>query len=303
MTHSKTLYKKTLARYCLCFLVFYLAGCWLQEKPVNVSLKKRQPLKRDVLFRSIYDLKIAIDPSSIFGQDIGDYFDFADYLSRKLDLRVHVVFKKSPYAVSGLLKYGEADAAFIGAGTYSREKDDLKAEIVAAPEMFGKVGCFVYVLASKDSGIKKMDDLKGKIFAFTNAPSNTGKNAVVSLLLDMKEKPETFFKQYVYTYNHYSSIRAVAEKKVDAASVSSCAFELIKKIDPAVISGLNIIFKSRLYPTSPFVVRSDIEPELKNRLKEVLLNMHKDLEGRRILGRMSIDKFVALDEDSYADII
>jgi phosphonate transport system substrate-binding protein len=50
------------------------------------------------------------------------------------------------------------------------------------------------------------------------------------------------------------------------------------------------------------VVRPWVAPELKKRLRDVLLSAAKDPEGKEILAGMMIDRFVAGDDKNYDTI-
>ena len=63
-----------------------------------------------------------------------------------------------------------------------------------------------------------------------------------------------------------------------------------------------IIRVSDAYGIPPVVVRPSLDLNLKAKLKEILLNMHKEKEGREILNSMFIDKFVEVDDSAYDSI-
>ena len=63
-----------------------------------------------------------------------------------------------------------------------------------------------------------------------------------------------------------------------------------------------IIKISPAYGIPPVVVRPGLERDLKERIQRILLDMHNHPEGRLILEKMQIDKFVEVDDSNYDSI-
>ena len=150
--------------------------------------------------------------------------------------------------------------------------------------------------------MKRFDDLRGKTFAFSDPDSNSGKLVPTYMLSRMNETPDTFFKKYVFTYGHDKSIKAVAERLVDGAAVDSLVWDYLDKTDPEYTSQTKIILKSPPYGIPPVVVRPGLDGKMKERLKDIFLNVHNDEAGREILKGMMIDRFVPANDSAYASV-
>jgi phosphonate transport system substrate-binding protein len=140
------------------------------------------------------------------------------------------------------------------------------------------------------------------VFAFADPKSNSGKLVPTYMLARMNETPDSFFARYVFTYGHDQSIRSVAEKLVDGAAVDSLIWEYSAHKNPKLTDQTRIIARSDPYGIPPVVVRPGLDPELKERLKNILLSASADAEGRKILAGMMIDRFVAGDDGNYDTI-
>jgi phosphonate transport system substrate-binding protein len=154
----------------------------------------------------------------------------------------------------------------------------------------------------KDSNINRFAELRGKTFIFVDPISNTGKTYPTCLLKRLGETPETFFKEYLYSYAHDTSIRAVAEGLVDAAAVDSLIWNYMEKNGSRFTKNTRLIKTSPPYGIPPVVVRPTLEKGLKKKIKEILLDMHNHEKGRDILEKMSIDRFVQIDDSNYDSI-
>lgn len=230
------------------------------------------------------------------------YKKLADYIGKKLGRDVILVDRKGYSAINALLKSGEVDFAFICGGPYVDGHGEFGLELLAAPMVKGETVYYSYIIVNKNSQINKLEDLRGKKFAFTDPLSNTGYLVPYFMLKKIGETPDRFFGSYKYTYAHDKSIRAVAEGLIDGAAVDSLIWEYLNEIHPEITSNTKIIIRSEPYGIPPVVVRPGIDPELKKRLKEVFLKAHLDEEGKEILHGMMIDRFVEIEDSAYDSI-
>jgi len=228
------------------------------------------------------------------------YKDLVDYISKQSGYKVEFKQRKTYFEVNELLTEKKLDFAFICTGAYLEAQINKRPiELLAVPVVNGKSYYQAYVIVNTDSEFRKIDDLKGASFAFTDPLSNTGYLYVVNYLKGIKTTPEKFFNRIIFTYAHDYSIQAVKRKLVDGASVDGLVYEYLEKFEPKKIEGLRIINKSKEFGIPPFVVRKDLDQQIKSKLRKVLLNMHQDPEGKMLLKKIMIDKFIEVDESIY----
>ena len=60
--------------------------------------------------------------------------------------------------------------------------------------------------------------------------------------------------------------------------------------------------KSPPYAIPPLVVPRDLAPELKEKLRQAVLNAHTDPRGQAILRQMKIDRFVVIADGAYESV-
>ncbi len=228
------------------------------------------------------------------------YKQLIDYVGKKLDMPIEMVQRENYDEMDTLLERGEVQVAFVCSGPYVKDHEKFGAELLVAPQSYGKPFYNAYIIVHKDSAIHDMAGLKGKKFAFTDPKSNTGK--IVPTYMVAKEfhtTPEKFFGEVIYTRSHDKSVEAVAKKVVDGASIDSLIYDYTVKKNPVYTSQTKIIRKSPSYGIPPLVVRKGMDPELKNKLRTILLNMHTDPEGKAILDGIMVDKFIVPKDSDY----
>ena len=230
------------------------------------------------------------------------YKALLDYIGDRLKMKVNFIEKESYAGTNNLLAEDKVDVAFVCGGPYIDGHDKFGLELLVAPQVDGRTTYHSYIIVQKDSDINNFEELKGKTFAFVDPISNSGKLYPTYLLKQMNETAETFFKEYIYSYAHDTSVRAVAERIVDAGAVDSLIWNYMQKNGSPFTKNTRIIKTSPHYGIPPVVVRPTLEKGLKGKIKQILLDMHHNEKGQEILEKMSIAKFVQIDDSSYNSI-
>lgn len=284
------------------FIFITLAGCSVDDDATEVDLSKREVIKTEAKKTRGAALRIALGGMITPREGFAYYKRLLDYIGEKTGREVEFVDREDYAEINSLLKAGKIDVAFVCGGPYVEGHNDFGMELLVAPYAYGGTVYYSLLIANKVSGIASLEDLRGKTFAFTDPMSNTGTLVPTYMLAGIHETPDSFFKEYDYTYAHDKSIQAVAEGIVDGAAVDSLIWEYAKRTNPKYTSRTKIIKKSPPYGIPPVVVRPGLGKELKKELRHVFLNIHRDNKGRDILKEMMIDKFVPIEDSAYDSI-
>lgn len=230
------------------------------------------------------------------------YQEIIDYIGQQINQPVQMVHRRTYEEMDLLLEKGEVKIAFICSAPYVRDRQKFGLGLLAAPRVNGKASYQSYIIVHNESPIKSFPELKGKVFAFTDPRSNTGRLYPAYLLRTMETTPEHFFSKYIYSYSHNKSVELVAKRVVDAAAVESLVYEYMLKKDSPYAKLVKVIKRSPLFGIPPVVVTKDLDPVIRSKVKAALLNMHKTDKGRSILTAMMIDDFVEVSDSEYDSI-
>jgi phosphonate transport system substrate-binding protein len=283
--------------------LLFLYGCTQEGDTRVVDFTKTIPVARPGQgTASQPSLRVAVGAMVSPKETFVYYRQLLDYLGHKLGREVELVQRKTYGEVNELIGKGQIDLAFICSGPYATGKGKYGFELMATPEVQGSHFYRSYLIVNQDSRIERLEDLKGRIFAFTDPDSHTGKLVPTFWLAEKQERPESFFGKVIYTYSHDNSILAVAKGLVDGAAVDGLIWEFYQHKNPALTSSTRVIRKSEAYGIPPVVASHSFPPELKDPVRKVLLSMHEDPEGQKILRELMIDRFVAAQEQWYDSI-
>ena len=282
------------------FVSFGSAGCG-KEQPKKIVLDSAPPVV-DAPPAAAKPVRIAVGGMITPKEGMGYYRDFLRYIQEKIGRNVEYVDREGYAEINEMLKNSQLEAAFVCSGPYVDGHDQFGLELLAAPQAYGATVYYSYIIVPKGSAVTSFAGLRGKRFAFTDPLSNTGKLVPTYMLARMRETPESFFKETIFTKAHDRSIKAVAQGVVDAAAVDSLIWEYLNAMSREFTAKTRILEKSPPYAIPPIVVPRDLAPELKEKLRQAVLNAHTDPKGLEILKKMRIERFVAIPDSAYDSV-
>ena len=284
------------------FLIFFL-GCSrggdTKVVDFSITVQVARPGERPSADRY---LRVAVGAMISPKETTVYYRQILDYISSHIGKESELIQRKTYDEINELFGKGEIDLAFICSGPYANSKDKYGFELLATPQVKGSHFYHSYLIVNKNSPFHRLEDLRGRIFAFTDPDSNTGKLVPTYWLAQAGENLGTFFGKTIYTYSHDNSIMAVAKGLVDGAAIDGLIWEYYDYKNSSLTSQTRIIRKSEPYGIPPIVAHRDADPELKDRIRQFLFSMHEDPEGQRILAELMIDRFIAPREQWYENI-
>lgn len=228
--------------------------------------------------------------------------EWSRYMEKHSGLKTELRFARSYDEIRSMIETGGVDFAYVCGATFVELDQSGAAEILAVPLSHGRAEYYSLMIARKEGGIKKLADLENKIFAFSDPKSNSGTIAPAYNVIMEGHCPKNFFKRMVFTYDHGESIRAVLEGFADAASVDSLVYESFTLRYPQKAAQLKIIERFGPYPITPIVYRHELSLAKTKSLLTAIENMSKNPEGKSILKKLSVERFVAGPIPDYAPI-
>jgi phosphonate transport system substrate-binding protein len=263
-----------------------------------VNLTNLQPLPTPAN-SEIKPLRVAI--AAVFSPQgsAESYAPLLDYLSAKLGRPVERVQRRTYAEVNDLLRTGDVDLAFVCTSSYLLGKEQFGLELLVAPQVNGTATYHANIIVPSKSPAQKLSDLEGKVFAFTDPTSFSGRIYPTYLLAQIGVTPETFFGKTFFTYSHDKAIYAVADGQADGASVDSLVYDFALKRDPSLAGKVRLIHVSPAFGIPPVVVSPSIRPQLRAELTDLLLGMNLDTAGHAALAALDYDGFVLVKDEDY----
>jgi len=183
----------------------------------------------------------------------------------------------------------------------ANERSQAEAVCVTAANTDSAV-YYSYLVTHVDSGIKNIEDIRGKTMSFVD-PASTSGNLVprATIVANLGVKPEDIdtgvFSSVQFAGSHENSFLAAANKSVDVAAVSSSTY--VKTIDKGLVKAedIHIIFKSDPIPSSPVAVYGGLPEDLKAKIIEFFHTY--DNPEYFTLRKEEGKKFIPVDDAMY----
>ena len=158
-------------------------------------------------------------------------------------------------------------------------------------------------IASKDSGINSLEDLKGKTLSFGSQSSTSGHLMPRSFLLAAKIDPDKDLKRVSFSGAHDATIAAVASGKVDAGALNISVWNKFvedKKVDPTQVK---VIYTTPPYFDYNWTVHADMPATLRDKIAQAFLDLNPSTpQGAEILKLQRAAKFVPTRVENYNGI-
>jgi phosphonate transport system substrate-binding protein len=286
--------------HLLLLLALALTACAPAQGAVlpHVDLSVRTPLPHAAP-GEIAHLRVGVAAILSPQGTVESYSELTAYLAEKMGRPVDLLQRRTYAEFNDMVEKSQVDLAFICTNSYVVGNEQFGMELLVAPEINGESVYYSQLIVPASSAAQSMADLRGKVFAFTDPMSFTGRIYPVYLLQQMGETPERFFQRTFYTYSHDRAIEAVAAGVADGAAVDSLVLDYALQRNPELASRLRIIHTSAAFGIPPVVVPPTLSPRQKAQLRDLLLTMHEDTAGQAVLRELGIDRFVAIDNTAY----
>ena len=228
-----------------------------------------------------------------------------EYLTKKTGVKVEFTILSRYGNIVERFSTEKMDGAFFGSFTGALAIKKLGVVPLVRPvNLDGSSTYHGYLFARKDSGIKSVKDMKNKRMAFVDKATTAG---YIFPLAYLKENgitdTEHFFRDEIFTGSHDAAIKAVLDRKADIGAAKNTVYDREKLLDPRIGSELIIIAKSSSVPSNGLCVRSDLNDSLKNKLRTVLLSLHTDPAGDKVLKQFGALRFIETTAGDYQPVL
>ena len=215
-----------------------------------------------------------------------------DHLKTTLGVEKVSFFPAADYdgVIQGLLG-GTLDYAELGASGYAKiylENAEAVEPILTTVQTDGSTGYHSIMVARKDSGITKIEDLKGKKLGFADPDSTSGYLVPLVTLPEAIGGPvKEFFGETGFGGGHENLVLEVVKGTFDAGTTWGSGVgefkdgytsgNLRKMVDKGILDMNDLVelWKSPLIPNGPIVVRSSMNDDMKTKFKQFMMDLPK----------------------------
>jgi phosphonate transport system substrate-binding protein len=247
--------------------------------------------------------RVTTIPEEAATEQVRKFAPIATYLEKKLGLKVEFTpVADYPAAVEALVNK-KVDMVWFGGFTHVQAQIRSGGKIIPIAQREEDTKFQSVFIAKTDSGIRKLEDLKGKQISFGSQSSTSGHLMPRHFLLQAKIDPDKDFKRIAYSGAHDATIASVVSGKVEAAALDITVwrkFVAENKVDTKAVD----VF----YTTPPFFnynwsVHADMPADLRTKVTKALLDLDPATpEGKEILQLNRATRYIPTSPENYKGI-
>lgn len=253
----------------------------LAALPLLAALPARaQPAWR----AEVPELRFGITSAENDRDAVARFENLARYMQSKLGVPVRV-FRSTDYAGTvEALNANHLEFATMGPASYALARKVMGERVVPIArivEADGQDGYYSVAFVPANSPYQKVEELRGKSFAFADPNSTSGYAFPSYFLKKQGYDPATFFSRTGFSGSHELSVVAVLNGTYDAGATfwSNERRGNIQRMEEKGMipkGAARIIWTSPLIPNSPWVMRAELPEALKTEFTAALMAMPKE---------------------------
>ena len=254
-------------------------------------------------------LRVGFVPAEDAQQVMQNAQPLVEILGKELDMDIQPFVATDYTGVVEALRVGKLDVAFLAPASYVLAKNEANIKVVLKSERKGIPTYYAAIITRADSGIKTLDDLRGKTFAFGDSLSTTGHVFPRKMFKEHGIDPVRDFKQVLYSGGHDATVLSVLNRKVDAGatyanspdSQDTAWMRYLK--DPEDVKKIRAIAFSEPIPADNLVIRGNLDERIAKKVVDIFLNLSHDPAGKKMLRDLyQIDGFVPATDQDYESV-
>ena len=226
------------------------------------------------------------------------YMPLIQYVAKRVGMKAEVnILEEDDLAY--YLNNGEYDVGIFTVFSYLKIKTDYPdLKVFSTHQIDGKDHFYGTILVNNNSNINTLQDIKGKKFMFVKRTSTSGFKYPKGILNENNIDIETML-EYDFAGEHERAIMLLKAGKVDVIAVNEGKIKNIRGVEE---SDFREIEKYKV-PYHAYVLSSKMTEDLKDKLKNIFQDSHKDPLIRHLWNNpLGIEKWLLKKDEYYNPI-
>ena len=279
--------KKILLALFSFLFVFSIVGC-----SAKTETKKEEKV-----------IKMGFVPLKNSEKLVEDLKPISDYLSERLGVKVEAFTASNYIGVVEGIGSGSVDFGIIPPfSALLAQKQSNAKPILTSKGKTGKPGYTAELYVRKDSGIKNLQDIKGKKVAFVDPSSSSGYIYPGAMLVEAGLNLEKDIS-YQFSGGHDKSLQLLLNKDVDVIATFDGVEDRYAKDFPQAKTDIQKLATSDMIPGIMVTVSSKMDKDLQVKLEKALRDIENDPKLKELFTKMfSITGFTDVDQEAYKKV-
>ena len=239
-------------------------------------------------------LKVALLPDENASTVIKNNQGLKDYLESQLGKKIELIVTTDYSSMIEAMRHGRLDLAYFGPLSYVLARQKSEIEPFAALKVKGSTTYQSVVIANISSGVKTIGDIKGKNMAYGDKVSTSSHLIPKSVLAEKGLNSGSDYKEH-FVGSHDAVALAVQNGHAQAGGLSRPIFESLVERKMVSLDKVKVLAYSKPFPQYPWTLRSNLKPELKDKIRSAFLN----LKDPAVLKAFKAESFDVITDKHY----
>lgn len=223
----------------------------------------------------------------------------AEYLGKETGEKVSLVIPKDFDAFKALVASGQIDMGFANPLVYVQlKKNDASLDTLGLASEKAGTKFRGIIIVRKDSGIEKLQDLKGKKLIFVEQDSAAGHIFQMLTLNKAGLDVNSDFTKLPFAKKHTNVALAVFNKAADAGGIREDDLEKMKAV--VDLAQIKVVAYTDYYPNWPLFSTKRMNKTASEKVKAALLKLKPNsTEAHQAAGPAQITGFAPIQDKDY----
>ncbi len=247
--------------------------------------------------------RVTTIPEEAATEQIRKFTPIAQYLEKKLGMKVEFTpVTDYPAAVEAMVGK-KVDLVWFGGFTFVQAKIRSMNKVIPIAQREEDTKFQSVFITKTDSGIKTLNDLKGKQVSFGSQSSTSGHLMPRSFLLAATIDPEKDFKRVAYSGAHDATIASVVSGKVDAAALDITVWKKFVAENRVDTKAVDVFYTTPPYFNYNWAVHADMPIAMRERVQKALTDLDPNTpEGKEILSLNRATRYIPTKAENYIGV-
>jgi phosphonate transport system permease protein len=228
-----------------------------------------------------HGLVLGVAPASDHAEGL-DLQGLIDFLVERTGTPITIKRCRTYGEAMEALQEGKAQLGWLGPAAYIEvaQRVDIEPLAVGLRKDETSPNYQSLFIAPLDGPVRSLEDIRGMRLAISDSHSTSGYQVPRMELAEIgiSLEDESTFKVVIHAVNHDEAIRHLLDADADVIAVSSVNFDQHVAEGSIDADRFRIVHRSRQIPSAPLVCLQNLDPNLKERLKRLILEAHHHID-------------------------
>lgn len=235
-----------------------------------------------------------VNPSKL----VRDSRPLVRYLERKTGAKVALTVPTNYAAVVEALANDQLDFAYLGGFTFVQAHN--RSGVVPLVQRDTDQRFHSLFITQTASDLKRLQDLKGRTFAFGDVNSTSGHLMPAYFMRKSGLDPRRDLQEVLYTGGHDATALAVANGKVAAGAMDETVYRKLMEKGTITQEQVRVFYTTPPFFDYVWVARKGLDPKLQKKLTDAYLSLsERRAEDRALLELLRGKRFVKAKAEDY----